>query len=701
MCFPSIAIASQERFEARFDISSPEDMRIFYKYKIHIITRIGDTIVADTTPSELESLILAGLHPQSVDVIAAHPPKGEFHTPEETSTLLDNLADAHPDLLSVEVIGQSVSGRDILLVKLSDNVTLDETEPGILYDGSIHGNENIATEVILNFIHYCLDNYGVESSITALLNDHELYFVPMVNPDGVAEGQRTNANSCDCNRDHPFFWEPGWTGQPNYASQPETQTMVNLALGKNFVSSLSYHSGAVYFNYIWDTLPSATHPSPDHDSFVQLATGYSERVTDMTMEITQGYEWYQVHGISEESYYGSNGTLASIVELTIFQPGPTEMIDVYSERNRDAMIWFAEQTRRGVHGVIRDAVTGESVESIIFTSNDNWPIYNTSPVGDYWRFLQPDSHQLMISAPGYAAQESEELILANEADSIEQDFYLEPTLDFQGFAYKIPAVQMADPNDRHNNYSLPYMALGAPDDVPFHMGVGGFIVMMTMDRAPIRDGEGDDFTIVEAGDSNESYEVFTSENWTGPWTSLGVASGTASFDLGVAQTRYVRINDDGDGDPDDADAGFDLDAMTYALPCDLSAPEFSATPLEGAAPLEVQFLPQYSGIPGCTSEVEWDFGDGAVSTDGRPTHIYEEAGVYTVCLTATGPGGRETFNQADYIIVHASDDDTFDDDSDDDSGNDDADDDDLVDDDNDDDFADNDDDDDDSGGCGC
>ncbi len=35
----------------------------------------------------------------------------------------------------------------------------------------------------------------------------------------------------------------------------------------------------------------------------------------------------------------------------------------------------------------------------------------------------------------------------------------------------------------------------------------------------------------------------------------------------------------------------------------------------------------------------WDFGDGGTSTQAYPTHVYNSAGTYRVCLLVTGPGG--------------------------------------------------------------
>ena len=47
----------------------------------------------------------------------------------------------------------------------------------------------------------------------------------------------------------------------------------------------------------------------------------------------------------------------------------------------------------------------------------------------------------------------------------------------------------------------------------------------------------------------------------------------------------------------------------------------------------------------------WNFGDQTASTEQNPTHIYTEAGVYTVSLTTTNETGSNTATKADYITV--------------------------------------------------
>ena len=78
---------------------------------------------------------------------------------------------------------------------------------------------------------------------------------------------------------------------------------------------------------------------------------------------------------------------------------------------------------------------------------------------------------------------------------------------------------------------------------------------------------------------------------------------------------------------------------------------FSATPISGTAPMSVNFTDESTG--GATSWA-WDFGDGAVSTEQNPSHIYSTAGTYTVALTATGAGGSNTNTKTEMIAIGAA-----------------------------------------------
>lgn len=73
---------------------------------------------------------------------------------------------------------------------------------------------------------------------------------------------------------------------------------------------------------------------------------------------------------------------------------------------------------------------------------------------------------------------------------------------------------------------------------------------------------------------------------------------------------------------------------------------FTGTPLAGAAPLQVGFTDQSSGIPDSWS---WAFGDGQTSTGKNPVHQYVAPGTYTVSLTVTNRYGVDKQTKESYV----------------------------------------------------
>lgn len=698
------AAACEERTrEVTVRLIDAGDLARLDRARFGVVNRDGDLVVLHLTDADARALATMDLDVVSDNPIVAAPPRADYHDPDETLALVTQWAESYPDLVTVETIGETVEGRPLLLVKVSDNAAENEPEPSVLFDASIHGNENIGTEVVLAFVQRLLDGYGNDDELTALVDDHEIFVVPMVNPDGVANGKRRNGGNVDLNRDHSIFWEEGWTGKPTYATQPETIAMIELAARRNFTASASYHSGAVLFNYLWDTLPSGVHDAQDIEELLILASGYADLAD---MEYVEGYDWFQIHGSSEETYYGMNGTLAGIIEIANGQPPPVGMIDDIAENNFDAMVFYTRVTARGVFGFVTDAVTDEPLAATIRTSRPHWPIWTDPELGDFHRVLAPGVVDMWAAAPGYL-DALPETVVQDDAESVRVDFALAPRLEYVGTPNKVAAAKMADPGDVHANLSRPFMALGEPDGEAFHLGKGGFIVFDMGETSPIDDIDGPDFTVVQAGASaaDEGYDVSVSDHWTGPWTPLGSGWGTTSFDLAGgprSEIRYVRIDDDGDGLANAPDAGFDLDALVLERACPAPVPDFRASPITGPAPLTVAFAPRMGGRPGCVESLAWNFGDGDGATAGMVEHTYTEPGVYDVALTATGPGGEVTKLKTALVMVSGGDDDTDDDSGDDDlKPDDDA----IGDDDTSDDDADDDDadggadDDDDSGAC--
>ncbi|AZU62668.1 M14 family zinc carboxypeptidase [Neobacillus mesonae] len=112
--------------------------------------------------------------------------------------------------MGLEVIGQTVKGRDIFLVKY----ITDPKNPTILYLTQQHGNEALTTEGALEYIRHLGSN---SKNIKEMLKNVNILIVPMFNADGamgdvnfsldnyMASGRhltRYNADRLDLNRDH-------------------------------------------------------------------------------------------------------------------------------------------------------------------------------------------------------------------------------------------------------------------------------------------------------------------------------------------------------------------------------------------------------------------------------------------------------------------------------------------------------------------
>jgi hypothetical protein len=161
---------------------------------IDIIEYIGEDLEIIATPANLAWLDSRGIS-YEIDIpdLKAHYqsrnkealPMGGFRTYTEIVGYLEFLKSEYPTLMTdMFSIGTSLEGNDIWAVKVSDNPDVDEDEPELLYISLIHAREPAAGASLLHFMEHMLTNYGLDSEVTYLVNNRELYFVPVQNPDG-------------------------------------------------------------------------------------------------------------------------------------------------------------------------------------------------------------------------------------------------------------------------------------------------------------------------------------------------------------------------------------------------------------------------------------------------------------------------------------------------------------------------------------
>ena len=127
-----------------------------------------------------------------------------------------------------EVIGQSVQGRDLRMVRIGDPAAPRK----ILVVGCIHGTER-AGEAVTKALRTATPPPGTQ-----------LLVLDRANPDGCAHGTRGNARGVDLNRNFPWGWRPltgVYASGPRPASEPETRALQRLILRERPAVTVWYH----------------------------------------------------------------------------------------------------------------------------------------------------------------------------------------------------------------------------------------------------------------------------------------------------------------------------------------------------------------------------------------------------------------------------------------------------------------------------
>ena len=272
-----------------------------------------------------------------------------FHTYAQMLDEMERVAADYPEIAKLVDIGdswektQGIADRDIWAMKISDNVDLEETqEAEVLYMGCLHAREIITPEIVLYFMHYLVSNYRSDPEVTFLVDNRQLWLVPMVNPDGHEfvfdddlwwrKNKSDNNNNgrfdkhydgVDLNRNFGFQWgfddtgSSPWPHSETYRgsapfSEPETQAIRDLVETHTFILSLSYHSYGNLFLFPWGYISENT---PDHETF--LAIGDSATIFNGYVAGNSATgAIYITNGDSDDWLYGEQTTKNKVFGFT-------------------------------------------------------------------------------------------------------------------------------------------------------------------------------------------------------------------------------------------------------------------------------------------------------------------------------------------------------------------------------------------------
>ncbi len=312
-------VAEIERLGMRYEILV-EDLTTFYKSRF-------DPALRSVEGFELGSM-------------------GGNYTYDEMTAELDSLHLLYPTLISEKTsIGQSLEGRDIWAVKLSDNVDENEStsgggEPLVLYTGITHAREPLGMMNLIYFMHHLCENYHKARLVTDIVDNRELWFVPCVNPDGYVYNESIQADGggmhrknrrpvcsqnpgIDLNRNYGYAWganDDGSSPEPcspvfrgdSAFSEPETSVLRDFMMSKNFKNVLHYHS---YWNLLIHSWGDGSYP-PEPD--LSMLREYGAEMTKFNRyKVGTGHETvgYGVNGDAVDYSYGTLGLVSYTPEV--------------------------------------------------------------------------------------------------------------------------------------------------------------------------------------------------------------------------------------------------------------------------------------------------------------------------------------------------------------------------------------------------
>ena len=203
---------------------------------------------------------------------------GGYYTWPELQAKIAEWRRKYPNLVYQTSLGRTLEGRDIPLLRLSDNAAQDEEEPEVLLMAGIHPREQQPQVCLVRLLDELLGGYGKDPRMTRLLNEREIWIIPILNVDGKVydmrhgngkdkgadwrKNRRPNPDGSvgvDLNRNFDVRWggnrvfNEGWNAAtdhpqgniyegPSPRSEPETQALAKFISERPLHAFVDIHS---------------------------------------------------------------------------------------------------------------------------------------------------------------------------------------------------------------------------------------------------------------------------------------------------------------------------------------------------------------------------------------------------------------------------------------------------------------------------
>ncbi len=417
----------------------------------------GDIATIYATDEELGSLAQVGYDYRAVEIrVPGGKQPGGYHDYASLTADLGIYATAHSDICRLRSLGQSIQGRELWAMLITDNPDEEEDEPEFKYIATIHGDESLGAEMCLYFIDMLLTEYDANNPrIADLIDNTAIWVVPVMNPDGMENNSRYNARGYDLNRGFPAypadFTGTIFKGVPlgDAGREREVAHIMRWTAENSFVLGGEFHSGALVVNYPYDDdgRGSVDSPTPDDLLFEDISRRYSVHNPPMwnspffPQGITNGAAWYSITGGMEDWNYRYLSCNDVIIEISNIKKPKPSLLPAYWADNSESMLSYLEAVHNGVRGIVTDSATGQPLWAQITVAGNAHPVFTDPNMGDYYRMLLPGTYDLTFSAGGYLAQTISGVIVSDgQATRIDVSLILDADLsgdggvDFEDFA---------------------------------------------------------------------------------------------------------------------------------------------------------------------------------------------------------------------------------------------------------------------------
>ncbi|MBK8552633.1 MAG: T9SS type A sorting domain-containing protein [Ignavibacteria bacterium] len=310
-----------------------------------------ETVIADfekyfneqhkMTPLEMDEAIRKSMEDNNVSH-SIYGTMGGFLTFNEVVNKLDSMRMEYPNLISEKFsIGSTLENREMWTVRVSNNPNVTTGRPEVWFHSMIHAREPMSMEQNIYFIYWLLENYNTDPVATYIMNNRELYFTPVFNPDGYEYNRSTNPTGggmwrknrrvntggsfgVDLNRNYGTYalWNSTNNGSSTSPtsdtyrgtspfSEPETQNAMNFVISRNFKGILSYHT---YGNYLIRPWGYVDAPSPGESIFQSFSQDMVLN-NHFTLGRSNQTVGYGVRGVTDDWYY-SDSAHGSAIAMT-------------------------------------------------------------------------------------------------------------------------------------------------------------------------------------------------------------------------------------------------------------------------------------------------------------------------------------------------------------------------------------------------